>query len=150
MTTLTGADPTLIRAACLFGPLLATGAALLHRPPDRRTLGAVILATAWNTVWLPALNLLAVNRACPVAGRAGRLPGNCLPPRRGSESWRCESSSSAAAAPHCPTTRHATGITKPFADADADADADAEAARAAEPPDSNETGTHAGMKSSAW
>ncbi|MGW5821390.1 methyltransferase family protein [Streptomyces noursei] len=63
MTTLTGADPTLIRAACLFGPLLATGAALLRRPPDRRTLAAAILATAWNAVWLPALNLLAVNRA---------------------------------------------------------------------------------------
>ncbi|WP_275460697.1 methyltransferase family protein [Streptomyces noursei] len=63
MTTLTGADPTLIRAACLFGPLLATGAALLRRTPDRRTLAAAILATAWNAVWLPALNLLAINRA---------------------------------------------------------------------------------------
>ncbi|MEU5304693.1 methyltransferase family protein [Streptomyces noursei] len=62
MTALPGADPALIRAACLFGPLLATGAALLRRPPDRRTIAAAILATAWNAVWLPAVNLLAVER----------------------------------------------------------------------------------------
>ncbi|WP_438490001.1 methyltransferase family protein [Streptomyces sp. S186] len=63
LTILPEADPALIRAACLFGPLLATGAAALRRPPGRRTLAAAILATAWNVAWLPAVNLLAIDRA---------------------------------------------------------------------------------------
>ncbi|UQA97405.1 methyltransferase [Streptomyces halobius] len=53
-------DPALVRAACLFGPAIATAVAAGLRPPARRTLAAAIVATAWNAVWLPALNLLAV------------------------------------------------------------------------------------------
>ncbi|MGW1372987.1 methyltransferase family protein [Streptomyces sp. NPDC002446] len=63
MTGLPAADPALIRAACLFGPLLATGAVVARRPPDRQTIAAAILATAWNAVWLPAVNLLAAQCA---------------------------------------------------------------------------------------
>ncbi|MFF3763006.1 methyltransferase family protein [Streptomyces sp. NPDC001922] len=56
-----GGDPALIRAACLFGPLLATGAAAVLRPPARRTIGAALLAGLWNAVWLPVVNLIALH-----------------------------------------------------------------------------------------
>ncbi|WP_431044363.1 isoprenylcysteine carboxylmethyltransferase family protein [Streptomyces sp. P1-3] len=55
------ADPALVRAVGLFAPLLATAAAAALRPPAQRTLAAAILATAWQVVWLPAVNLLAVH-----------------------------------------------------------------------------------------
>ncbi|MFH8368814.1 methyltransferase family protein [Streptomyces sp. NPDC018031] len=54
------ADPALIRAVGLFVPLLATVAVAAARPPGSRVLGAAIAATAWQAVWLPVLNLLAV------------------------------------------------------------------------------------------
>ncbi|MDK1476130.1 methyltransferase [Streptomyces sp. 549] len=53
-------DPLLIRAACLFVPLLAVTALAVHRPPAHRALGAALVATAWQAVTLPAVNLLAV------------------------------------------------------------------------------------------
>lgn len=55
------ADPALVRAVGLFVPLLATVAVAVVRPPGHRTLGAAVLATAWQLVWLPLLNLLAVH-----------------------------------------------------------------------------------------
>ncbi|MEU6080714.1 isoprenylcysteine carboxylmethyltransferase family protein [Streptomyces sp. NPDC047108] len=59
---MSGTGAALVRAACLFLPLTGTVVAAATRPPARRAVGAAILATAWNAVWLPAVNLLAVHR----------------------------------------------------------------------------------------
>ncbi|MFG2191737.1 methyltransferase family protein [Streptomyces sp. NPDC048639] len=56
---MSGNGAALVRAACLFLPLVGTAAAGV-RPPGRRAVGAAVLATAWNVVWLPAVNLLAI------------------------------------------------------------------------------------------
>lgn len=55
-----GVDPGLLRAACLFLPLLAVVAAALRTPPPPARIAAAILASAWNAAILPAVNLVAV------------------------------------------------------------------------------------------
>ncbi|MGP3922923.1 methyltransferase family protein [Streptomyces sp. 8N616] len=81
------AGVALVRGACLFGPLVATAvAAGLRppglRPPGRRAVAAAILATAWNAVWLPAVNLLAVHMGwwsfAAEGGTAAGLPVDLL------------------------------------------------------------------------
>ncbi|MEV6317097.1 isoprenylcysteine carboxylmethyltransferase family protein [Streptomyces sp. NPDC051776] len=57
---MSGTGAALVRAACLFVPLAGTAAVAGVRPPGRPAVGAAILATTWNAVWLPAVNLLAV------------------------------------------------------------------------------------------
>jgi hypothetical protein len=52
-------DPALIRAACLFGPLIVVMIGAARRPLREREIAAAIAATAWNLAFLPAVNLLA-------------------------------------------------------------------------------------------
>jgi protein-S-isoprenylcysteine O-methyltransferase Ste14 len=52
-------DPALIRAACLFGPLIVVMFGAATRPLREREIAAAIAATAWNLASLPAVNLLA-------------------------------------------------------------------------------------------
>lgn len=49
-----------VRGLGLFVPLAALVAALRMRRPDERRVAALILATAWQVAFLPAVNLLAV------------------------------------------------------------------------------------------
>ncbi|WP_457030142.1 methyltransferase [Kitasatospora sp. P5_F3] len=61
MTTATvDSAPALIRAACLFVPLLAVVLAAALRRPDRAAIAAAIVGGAWQLALLPAVNLLAV------------------------------------------------------------------------------------------
>lgn len=49
-----------IRAAALYLPITIAVALALHRRPDRRRIGAVVLATAWNVAALFVVNLAAI------------------------------------------------------------------------------------------
>ncbi|MER5866794.1 isoprenylcysteine carboxylmethyltransferase family protein [Kitasatospora sp. NPDC002040] len=51
--------PALIRAACLFVPLLAVVAAAAVRRPTRAGIAAAIVGGAWQLALLPGVNLLA-------------------------------------------------------------------------------------------
>jgi protein-S-isoprenylcysteine O-methyltransferase Ste14 len=56
-----GADPGVIRAAALFGPVLLTVGLWHWRRPDRRLAAGALLATLWNLPALLALHLAAAS-----------------------------------------------------------------------------------------